>query len=116
MKKTGSIIGAILTIASLIGVAFAVDSHFAKAEELSYVSDRLEHKIISDRITDIDERLWKIESRWQDQFQKENNRFPNGIDELLQYMNEDAREYYKKLKKERDELDLQLKMLISKKS
>lgn len=44
---------------------FAIDSHYAKAEEVKKIELRLEQKIVGDRSDKIQERIWKFEDRYK---------------------------------------------------
>ncbi len=58
-----SITISILAIASFITIVWQVDNIYAKEAELQLVSDRLDEKILNDRASDQQERVWKIEDR-----------------------------------------------------
>lgn len=74
-----AIIGAIITIASLIAIAFGVYFHFEGkfveaqsaatihlelAEEIQLTGVRLDAKILADRIAQIQERIWSYEEKY----------------------------------------------------
>lgn len=56
-----SFIGFVITIGSAY---FAIDAHYAKAEEVKKIELRLEQKIIADRSDKLQERIWKYEDRY----------------------------------------------------
>lgn len=54
---------AIGSLILLIGIAFTVNNHFAKADEVKVVELRLDYKIESDVFNSMRERLWKLEEQ-----------------------------------------------------
>lgn len=60
----------IVTLASLVGIAFSayfyIDSRYALARDLQLVEVRLEQKINSDQINNLQRRIWSIEDRYSD--------------------------------------------------
>lgn len=53
----------IVSICVLTGMVVGGVNYFAKADELQLVSMRLDQKIISDQIDQIQRRLWQLEDR-----------------------------------------------------
>lgn len=105
MEAITKIISAIVTggaaIGTLYGGATFVDGRYVHVPDLDMVevqgdvrlvSERLEQKILTDRYEGLEQRLWKIETR-----------YPN-----LQQAPETVREEYNKLKQELSKLDREL--------
>jgi len=113
-RTLATTVGMILILSTAVGGIVAADTRYAKASYVSEVEERLDVKIIQDKMASITERMWKIEDRWTDQFKEEFSRLPNSIDELKSYMNEDARDRYRELEEELNELEKQLTALRNK--
>ena len=113
-RTLATTVGMILILSTAVGGIVAADTRYAKASYVSEVEERLDVKIIQDKMASITERMWKIEDRWTDQFKEEFSRLPNSIDELKSYMNEDARDRYRELEEELIELEKQLTALRNK--
>ena len=81
----------------------------ALAAKIEMVSERLETKIVQDRMDKIQERMWAMEDRWGEKFMVEKNRIHDTLDELLHFMTPEARDHYRRLQKEYDELETELR-------
>ena len=86
----------LIGMTTLVGAMFALDSRYAKTEEISTIKDyvqqidkRLDIKILKDRANALQERMWKIEDRYGMEVAK---------------MSEEVRDQYRELKKEYDEI------------
>lgn len=59
----------LVTLATLIGIVFSayfyLDSRYALARDLQLVEVRLEQKINSDQINNLQRRIWSIEDRYR---------------------------------------------------
>jgi len=66
MKKISLIIGIVIGITTISGLAYKGYGHFAKTEYVMQLSMRLDNKIIQDRIDKIQERMWSLEDRYID--------------------------------------------------
>lgn len=53
----------IIAIGVFIGMIMSSISYFAKASDLQLVSLRLEQKIVSDQVMDINRQMWQLEDR-----------------------------------------------------
>lgn len=60
--KISTIVGLLVV---LIGGIVAVEDRYAKAGEVQIIGRRLDQKIFEDRSARIQERIWKIEDRYQ---------------------------------------------------
>ena len=92
----------------IFGTFAALDGRYAKAVVVSQVSERLEKKIIQDRMEKIQERMWAMEDRWGAKFMAEKNRIHDSLEELLHFMTPEARDHYRELQKEYGELEKRL--------
>ena len=84
------------------------DARYARASYVQSVAERLDNKIIQDKMDNLQERMWKLEDRWTNIFWEKHLRLPESLEELLASMSEDARENYRALKAEYDKLEKQL--------
>lgn len=67
MKTVQTIVALIVIIGStIIGAYLFIDDRYALAEDVKNVKARLEYKILSDQIDNIQQRIWKIEDRYHD--------------------------------------------------
>ncbi len=65
IKKLSTIIGLILALITLIGVIYTYDQSKAKASDLMLTNQRLDQKIMDDRADRVQERIWKLEDRYE---------------------------------------------------
>ncbi len=70
MNRTGTIVGIIVGVLTIVGALFTADSYYAHAEdmnalemELALTNTRLERKILEDRYYGTMARIWKIQDR-----------------------------------------------------
>ena len=96
MNKFSTWVALLIGMTTLVGAMFALDSRYAKTEEISTIKDyvqqidkRLDIKILKDRANALQERMWKIEDRY-------------GME--VAEMSEEIRDQYRELKKEYDEI------------
>ena len=94
----GAGISVILTITTIAGALYAVDDRWAKASDLQLVELRLDQKIYSDRLHDIQLRIWSLEDRY-------------GSD---QKMPKEVKDEYRRLKQEYQSIKLKLEHLYKK--
>lgn len=87
MKKLLTAIGILISLSTLAGILYGLDNRWAKNCDLTAVSQRLEEKIRNDRADRIQERVWKLEDRYQNK-----------------PMEESVKEEYRQLKKELDNI------------
>ena len=66
MTTLHKVISTLLILFGLIGGTLGATSYFAKASDLNLVASRLEQKITSDNMMQIQERIWKLEDRYRD--------------------------------------------------
>jgi len=96
MKKIIGTASAIVILGSLIGGWICLDERFAHAKDveraIQALENRLENKIIQDRLDFLDQRIWKIEDR-----------YPKGEMPIM------VLDQYRGLKKERKKLEQQMK-------
>ena len=101
MNKISTWVALLIGMTTLVGAMFALDSRYAKTEEISTIKDyvqqidkRLDIKILKDRANALQERMWKIEDRYGMEVAK---------------MSEEVRDQYRELKKEYDEIMQKIK-------
>ena len=88
----------VLTLVTITGALFAIDDRWAKASEVKMIELRLDQKIYSDRLYDIQKRMWKLEDRYGDE----------------KSMPPEVKEEYRKLKQEYKVLNIKLQTLYRK--
>ena len=73
LDSTGfkTIVGFLIALTTLVGTAFTVDNRYAKDEQVKKVEQkvekvekRLDKKILKDRANALQERIWKLEDRY----------------------------------------------------
>lgn len=94
LKKISVILGLIISLTVIVGAAAKLDGRWAKTERLVMVEQRLDQKIIQDRINAIQERLWRLQDKYGD---------------MVANMPEAIRDQYRRLLKEIKECEEQLK-------
>ena len=65
MSNLKDYLGVIIALAAVIGVISGGLAYFAKAEDLKLVELRLDQKIVSDQVAQIQSRIWQLEDRNQ---------------------------------------------------
>lgn len=117
----------IITIGTIIGFVFVVDSHFAKAEptqvaidnvieDLLLLNDRVEAMKIEDELLMVKKKLYAIEDRWGEKYRDANGgKYHESIEQLLAFMPKEYREEYRQLDEKRKLLEKQLEEKIHKK-
>jgi len=94
LKKISIILSLVISLTVIIGIGAKLDQRWAKAERLILVEQRLDQKIIQDRINAIEERLWRLQDKHGD---------------LILNMPELIRDQYRRLLKEIKDLENKLK-------
>lgn len=64
IKKISTVIVIIIGLCTLVGMGYKYDQRLAKAEDVRQLSTRLEQKIQSDRLSNLQERIWSYEDRY----------------------------------------------------
>lgn len=64
MSLLNKIIAIIIALGTLIGGAIAYDAKKADQSEVDLLSERLEQKIVIDRIYNLQRRIWDLEDRY----------------------------------------------------
>ena len=57
----------IATVVSIVTIGaffYTIDDRWAKANDLKYIELRLDQKILSDRLYEIQKRIWELEDRY----------------------------------------------------
>lgn len=64
-------LAAILSLCTLVAIVWGAQSYlyttYATAEDVQRIEQRLDIKILEDRLSNVQERIWKLEDRYQDQ-------------------------------------------------
>lgn len=63
-NKIAGIVGAIIAVFALMGGLWAMEDRYAKDNELNLLSERLEIKIVEDKIYNLQKRVWSLEDRY----------------------------------------------------
>lgn len=63
-KKLAVIGGILALLSSIFAGYFWMENHYASAEELGKIKQRLEYKITDDQYKAIQQRIWSIEDRY----------------------------------------------------
>lgn len=64
LKKIAAITGIIISLSAVTGLLFKLDGRWAKAGTVTLLSMRLDIKILEDRLSALQERVWKLEDRY----------------------------------------------------
>lgn len=100
-KKVSLSLGIIIGIITLLAMGYKYDGRLAKAEDVNKsiqsISIRLEQKIQSDRLSNIQQRIWQYEDRYGTDCSK----MPNNV-----------RSEYRNLLKDKDAVKHELQVLI----
>ena len=73
LDSTGfkTLVGFLIALTTLVGTAFTVDNRYAKDDQVKQVEQqvqkvekRLDKKILKDRANALQERIWKLEDRY----------------------------------------------------
>ncbi len=65
-NKVNTIIASACGLLVLLGAAFGSNAYYAKSTDLKLVEMRLDRKILNDKISTAQDRIWKIEDRYED--------------------------------------------------
>lgn len=92
----------IQTIASVVAIIMAlsssyvyIDNRYALAADLAQVSDRLEFKIVEDKLNSVQQRIWMLQDRYEER------PTPKTVEEEL-----------RELQRHKEKLDLSYRALI----
>lgn len=64
LKKITAITVIIISLSAVTGLVFKLDGRWAKAGTVKLLSMRLDIKILEDRLSALQERIWKLEDRY----------------------------------------------------
>lgn len=85
----------VLTLLTITGTLFTIDDRWAKAADVKLVELRLDQKIYSDRLHNIQQRMWSLEDRYGEE----------------KYMPPAIKEEYRRLKQEYIKTKMKLEQL-----
>lgn len=88
----------VVTIGVLIGMVVGGINYFASARDLQLVEVRLDQKIVSDQIMQVQNRIWQLEDRYKGT-------------SCVNWPSSDDRMEYRRLKEQLEKLKDQLKVL-----
>ena len=94
LKKISVVLGLVISLTVIVGAGARLDRRWAKADQLVMVAQRLDQKIIQDRINAIQERLWRLEDKYGN---------------IIVDMASAIRDQYRRLLKEMKDLEKRLK-------
>lgn len=100
-----SIVAAIAIIGAIIGAYTTSTSYFATAEAVERVAEDLERHKLEERRDAVQERIWKMEDVWGERFYAAHDRYYESLEELLAWMPQDARDQYRELVQELEQID-----------
>lgn len=96
LKKIAIVIGVVISLSTVTGIMFKLDSRWAKAGTVRMLSMRLDIKILEDHRKAVQARIWQLDDR-----------FPPHKTKPLS-----VREEYRKLKQKIEDLDKQIEKLL----
>ncbi|RKX64535.1 MAG: hypothetical protein DRP42_06210 [Tenericutes bacterium] len=112
IKKIMLILGLVAAIGTAVPLSIKASRWVAGtpalAARISVVEERLNNKIIQDRMDKLEERMWAMEDRWGEKYLAEHDKTHESVEELLQFMTKEAREHYRYLEKQYKELQKEL--------
>lgn len=101
MKKIEPTVKALIAIITLIGIVFSIyfymEKRYALAEDVQKLEQRLDYKITTDQLKDVQNRMWVLEDRY---YKKE--------------MSDSTKEEYRRLLEDKKLLEEKLRTLHSK--
>jgi hypothetical protein len=105
LKKIGVVLGAIITMATLMGLGFGVENHFAKEvptamsfeavqQDIQMVATRIDAMKLEDELILVKKKIERLEVRWGDVFYKRFERYWQTTTELKGVMPDDYKLEY----------------------
>ena len=88
MTLISIILGIVVSLFTISGGIYAVETHYAKKAEVKLLAERLDQKILQDRLYNIQERIWKLQDRY----------------ETIEKMPTSVKEEYRKLEMEKEQI------------
>ncbi len=116
LKKIGVLLGSIITMATLMGLGFGVENHFAKEvptaiafeqvnADIVMVNERIDAMKLEDELLLVKKKIDRLEDRWGEVFYDRFDRYWQTIEELKGIMPEDYREEYQEAMDEKERLE-----------
>jgi len=102
MKRMLTMLTIIISMITIVGTILAVDGRFAKAGDMKKLELRLEQKIYQDRSDNLQQRIWKLEDRYEER------ETPREVKEEIRELKkerEEIKEYIERETKENDKID-----------
>ncbi len=108
IKNISIMLAVFLSLCAVVVKVSNIDARYAKAAEVAMIAERLDNKIIQDRMDNIQERLWRMEDVWGERFSVQTNRIHDTLEELIHFMHEEARDMFRRLQKDYAALEKEL--------
>lgn len=116
LRKIGVLLGAIITIATLMGLGFGVENHFAKEvptalafeevrADIVMVSERIDAMKLEDELILVKKKISRMEDRWGEVFYERFDRYWQTKEELKGVMPDDYKVEYDELFDEKERLE-----------
>ncbi len=108
MKLISWVLGTLISLAVVVGFVAKVDSRHTGEALAGEVAEDLKRHVIEQRMAAIQERLWSMEDRWAARFEAAKDRIHQTLHELIMFMTKEARETYRDLMDEYEDLEAEL--------
>jgi hypothetical protein len=119
LKKIGTVFGAIITLAALMGLGFGVENHFAKEvptavsfeevrQDIQMVSTRIDAMKLEDELILVKKKIARLEDRWGKVFYDRFDRYWQTIVELKGVMPDDYKEEYQEAQDDKKRLEKEI--------
>ena len=120
LRQSLSIVAAfIITVGTIVGMFYVVDTHYAKADDVSivveemqadiqYVSSRVDVMRLEDELIIVKKKILRLEDRWGDVFYERFDRYWQTIEELKGVMPDDYKEEYQEALDKKEKLEKQI--------
>ncbi len=99
LKKIALIVGVIISLSTATGILFKLDGRWAKAsltETVKTLAMRLDIKILEDRLSALQERIWNLDDRYP----------------ILGTMPQEKKDEYRRLKRAMEKIEKQIEQLL----
>ena len=120
LRQSLSIVAAfIITVGTIVGMFYEVDTHYAKADDVSivveemqadiqYVSSRVDVMRLEDELIIDKKKILRLEDRWGDVFYERFDRYWQTIEELKGVMPDYYKEEYQEALDKKEKLEKQI--------
>lgn len=111
MTRIKAILATIMLLVAIGGSMWTFSHYVASAASVITVSKRLTKHELNMAIAAVQQRLWKLEDRWDEKFFMAHNRYSKTTKELVAFMSEDGREMHRVLTADLERLKAELEAL-----